>query len=146
MKCTVTYHDRPAGPGVKPFGTKGDDSFIRRILLDRKLLTHTTNTIAPIVYEIRNAKTDISLRRASTTLLDNRFGQTRIRAGVHQTVSAIVKTMEIDEQFSFFTRKGRSEIGDWNMVKLSVRLNTSGASGSAASALPNHSSALLNFQ
>jgi hypothetical protein len=58
---------------------------------------HATNIIAAIVYEISNAKTDISLRRASTTPWENRFGQTRIGAGVHQTVAAIVKTMEIDE-------------------------------------------------
>jgi hypothetical protein len=64
-------------------------------------LVHDTNTIAAIVYEISNAKTDISLRRASTTLLENRFAQTRIRTAAHQTVSTIVKTMEIDEAVKF---------------------------------------------
>jgi DNA helicase IV len=97
----VTYHDRPAGLGIKPFGTKGGDPATRRILFDRKLLMHATNTIAAIVYKISNVKTDMSLRRASTTPLENRFGQTRIRAGVHQTVSAIVKIMEIDEAVKF---------------------------------------------
>jgi hypothetical protein len=101
MKCTVAYHDRPAGPGIQPFGTKGGDPATRRILFDRKLLMHATNTIAAIVYEISNAKTFISLRRALTNPLENRFGQTRIHAGVHQTVSAIVKTMEIDEAVKF---------------------------------------------
>jgi hypothetical protein len=101
MKCTVTYHDRPAGPGTKFFGMKSGDPATRRILFDRKLLTHATNTIAAIVYEISNVKTDISLRRVSTTPLENRFGQTRMRAGVHQTVSAIVKTMETDEVIKF---------------------------------------------
>jgi hypothetical protein len=62
---------------------------------------HATNTIAAIVYEISNGKTDISLRRASTTPWENRFRQTRIRAGVHHTVSAIVKTMEIGETVKF---------------------------------------------
>jgi hypothetical protein len=62
---------------------------------------HTTDTIAAIVYEIRNAKTDISFRRASTTPLENRFGRTRIRVSVHETVSEIVKTMEIDEAVQF---------------------------------------------
>jgi hypothetical protein len=36
MKCTVVYHDRPAGPGMKSFGTKGGDPATRRILFDRK--------------------------------------------------------------------------------------------------------------
>jgi hypothetical protein len=97
----MTYHDRPAGSGIKPFGTKGSDSATRRILFDRKLLMRATNTIAATVYEISNAKTDISLRRASTTPLENRFGQTVIPAGVHQTVSTIVKTIEIDESIKF---------------------------------------------
>jgi hypothetical protein len=71
---------------------------------------HAANTTAVIVYEINNAKTDISLRLAFTTPLENRFGQTRIRAGVHQTVSAIVKTMEIDEavKFLYSERAGRN--------------------------------------
>jgi hypothetical protein len=72
MKCTVTYHDRPAGPRIKLFGTKGGDPATRRILFDRKFFMHATNTIAAIVYEISNAKTDISLRRASTAALENR--------------------------------------------------------------------------
>jgi hypothetical protein len=101
MKCTVTYHDRPTGPGIKPFRTKGGDPATRRILFDRKLLMHLTSTIAAIVYEISNAKTDISLRRASITPLENRFGQTRIRTCVHHTVPAIVKAMEIDEAVKF---------------------------------------------
>jgi hypothetical protein len=100
MKCTVAYHDQPA-PEIKPFGTKGGDPATRRILFDFKLLMHATNTIAAIVYETSNPKTDISLRRASITPLENRFGQTRIRASVHQTVSAIVKIMEIDEAVKF---------------------------------------------
>jgi hypothetical protein len=62
---------------------------------------HATNTIAAIICEISHAKTDIPLRRASTTPSENRLGQTRTRAGVHQTVSAIVKTMEIDEAVKF---------------------------------------------
>jgi hypothetical protein len=107
MKCTVTYRDRPAGPGNKPFGTKGGDPATRRILFDRKLLMHPTNTIAAIVYEISNAKTNISLRRASTIPLENRFGQTKIRAGVHQAMSAIVKTWETDEAVRFlYSRRG----------------------------------------
>jgi hypothetical protein len=101
IKCTVTYHDWPAGSGIKPFGTKGGEPDTRRILFDRKLMMHATNTIAAVVYEIRNAKPDISLRRDSTTPLENRFGQITIIAGVHQKVSAIIKTMEIDEAVKF---------------------------------------------
>jgi hypothetical protein len=101
MKCTATYHDRPAEHGINLFRTNGGDSATRRNLFDRKLLMHATNTIAVIVYEISNAKTDISLRRASTIPLENRFGQTKTRSGIHQTVSAIVKIMKIDEAVTF---------------------------------------------
>jgi hypothetical protein len=97
----VTYQDRPAGPGIKPFGTTGGDPATRCILFDCKLLMHVTNPIAAIASEISNAKTDISLWRASTTPLENRFGQTRIRSRVHQTVSGIAETMEIDEAVKF---------------------------------------------
>jgi hypothetical protein len=86
---------------IKPFGTKGGDPATRRILFDRKLLMHATNTVVEIGYEISNAKTDFSLRRASTAPLENRVGQTRIRAAVHQTVSVIVKIMKIDEAVEF---------------------------------------------
>jgi hypothetical protein len=71
MKCTVTYHNRPAAPGIKPFGTKGGDPSTRRILFDHKLLMHATDTITAIVYEISNAKTNILLPRASTAPLEN---------------------------------------------------------------------------
>jgi hypothetical protein len=59
---------------------------------------------------------------------------------------AIVKTMEIDEAVKFLYSQRAGTIGDWNMAKLSVRLKTLRASGSATSSLPNHSSALLDFQ
>jgi hypothetical protein len=101
MKCTVTYHDRPAGPGIKSFGMKGGDPATRRILFHRKLLTHAINIIDEIVQEISNAKSDISVRRTSTTPLENRFGQTGMRDGVRQIMSAIVKTMEIDRALKF---------------------------------------------
>jgi hypothetical protein len=101
MKCTVTYHDQPAGVGIKPFGTKSDDPRVRRILFDRKLLMHATNSIEAIVNEIHSAKTDISLRRISTSPVENRFGVTRMHAGVHQNVLEIVKTMDIDEAVKF---------------------------------------------
>jgi hypothetical protein len=43
------------------------------------------------------------------------------------------KPWKLTTQSNLFTRKGRSKIGEWNMRKLSVRLNTLRASGSAAS-------------
>jgi hypothetical protein len=36
MECTVTYHNRPVGRGIKPFGAKGGDPATRRILFDCK--------------------------------------------------------------------------------------------------------------
>jgi hypothetical protein len=93
----LTYHDRRFGVGVKAFGRKGDGPAVRRIMFDRKLLMHATNTISAIVYEIGSARTDISLQRISTICLEKRFGVTRMHAGVHQTLCGIRKTMEIDE-------------------------------------------------
>jgi hypothetical protein len=101
MKCMITYQDRPIGPGMTAFGKKGDSPAVRRVLFDRKLLMHTTNSIVAIVNEISSAKTEISLRRISTSPLENKFGVTRIHAGVHQTLSEILKTMEIDEAVKF---------------------------------------------
>jgi hypothetical protein len=62
------------------------------------LLIHDTNSIAGILYEIRNAPqgTKISLQRLSTVPLEKRFGMTRMHAGRHQTLGAIIKTMEVD--------------------------------------------------
>jgi hypothetical protein len=73
---------RSARWGIKPFGTKSDDPRVRRILFDRQLLMHATNSIDAIVNEIHSAKTDISLRRISTSRVENRFGVTRMHADV----------------------------------------------------------------
>jgi hypothetical protein len=135
-----------AGPGIKPFGTKSGDPATRRILVDRKLLMHATNIITAIVYEISNAKTDISLRRASTAPLENRFGQTRIRAGVHQTVSAIVKTMKTGEAVKFLYSQRAVKNRRLEYGQIVSPLEYLKGSGSAVSSMPNHPSALLDFQ
>jgi hypothetical protein len=46
---------------------------------------------------------DISLRRVSTSLLEKNFGVARMYAGVHQTMSEILKTMEIDHDVKFLS-------------------------------------------
>jgi hypothetical protein len=58
---------------------------------------HATNSIGEILYEIKIAKKPISLQRISTTPVERRFGRTRMHAGVHQTMSGLVKAMEQDE-------------------------------------------------
>jgi hypothetical protein len=107
---------------------------------------HATNTIAAIVYEISNAKTDLSLRRVSTTPLENRFDQTRIRPGFHQKVSAIVKTMEIDEAVKFLYSQRAVKNRRLEYGKIVSPLEYIKAYSSAASSMPSHSSALLDFQ
>jgi hypothetical protein len=101
MKCTLTYHDRRFGVGVKAFGKKGDGPAVRCLTFDRRLLMHATNPISAIVYEISSARTGISFQRISTICLEKRFGGTRRHAGIHQTLCGILKTMEIDEAMKF---------------------------------------------
>jgi hypothetical protein len=101
MRIRVTYRNRPTGPGVKPFGRKKSGPAQRRLLFDDKLLMHATNSLAGIMYEIKIAVKPISLRRISTTPVENRFGRTRMHAGVHQTMADLIKTMENDEVMNF---------------------------------------------
>jgi hypothetical protein len=65
------------------------------------LLIHATNTIAGIVYEIKLARTPISLQRISPVPVEKKFGKTRMHACVHQTVVELVKIMENDEAMPF---------------------------------------------
>jgi hypothetical protein len=97
----ATYESCQTGPGVKPFGRKNDGPTVRRLLFDRKLVMHATNTIAGIVYEIRKATKPISLQRASTVPVEKKSEKIRMHAGVHQTVVGLVKTMEADEAMQF---------------------------------------------
>jgi hypothetical protein len=97
MKITVTYRTHPVGPGITAFGWKKAGPQQRRLLFDRKLLMHTTDSISGIVYEIKKAKKPISLQRVSTVPVERRFGRTRMHAGVHQTLTKLVETMEVDE-------------------------------------------------
>jgi hypothetical protein len=104
MTCLETYELRPCGPGMSAFGTKKqnrDERAIRRTLFDRDLLMHASNSIAAIVFEIRIAKGELSLQRISTVPLEKKFGVTRMHARTHQTLSAIVKTMAVDEAMKF---------------------------------------------
>jgi hypothetical protein len=65
------------------------------MLFDQKLLVRATNSIAGIVYEIRNASvgTKISLQHISTVPVEKKFGVTRMNAGRHHTLSSVIKTM-----------------------------------------------------
>jgi hypothetical protein len=101
MKCMITYCRLPSGRGIKAFGKKTDAPRDRRIMFDRKLLIHATNSIEGLYYEVATAKTDVSLQRASTVPVEKRFGKTRMHAGGHQDMSGIVKTLEIDEAVKF---------------------------------------------
>jgi hypothetical protein len=70
-------------------------------MFDYKLLIHATNTTAGIMYEIKLARTPISIQRISTVPVGRKFGKTRIHAGVHSTVVEFIKTMEDDEAMQF---------------------------------------------
>jgi hypothetical protein len=83
MKIRVTYESRPVGPGVKSFGRRAAGPKERRLLFDDKLPIHATNTTAGIVYEIKRARTPISLQQISAVPVEKKFGKTRMHAGVH---------------------------------------------------------------
>jgi hypothetical protein len=53
------------------------------------------------VFEIKLARTPISLQRISTVRVEKKFGKTRMHAGVHQTVVDLIMTMENDEAMQF---------------------------------------------
>jgi hypothetical protein len=55
------------------------------------LLIHATDTIVGIVYEIKLARTPISLQRISFVPVEKKFAETRMHAGVHQMVVELVK-------------------------------------------------------
>jgi hypothetical protein len=82
MTCLDTYETSELGPGMSPFRQKKGTTMTRRTLFDQKLLVHATNSIAGILYEIRNASvgTKISLRRISTVPVGKKFGVTRMHA------------------------------------------------------------------
>jgi hypothetical protein len=101
MKIRVTYGPRPAGPGVKPFRRKAARPKERRLMFDYKLLIHATNIITGIVYQIKLARTPISLQRISTVPMEKKSGKTKMHEGVHQTVVELIKTMLDDEAMQF---------------------------------------------
>jgi hypothetical protein len=101
QKIRVTDPSRTVGPGVKPFGRKAAGLKERRFMFDYKLLIHPTNAIARIVYEIKPARTPISLQQISTAPVEKKFGKTRMHATVHQAVIGLVKTIEDDGTMQF---------------------------------------------
>jgi hypothetical protein len=117
MQFMASYESSQTGPGVKLFGRKNDGLKVRRLLFDRKLVMHATNTIAGIVYEIKKATKPISLQRASTVPVGEKFGKIRMHAGVHQTVVELVKTMELMKLCNVFISKTRSKTCGLHTVK-----------------------------
>jgi hypothetical protein len=67
------------------------------------LLIHATNSIAGILYEIRNAPQGIkiSLQWLSTVPVEKNFGVTIMHRGRHQTLAAIITTTEIGAAMKF---------------------------------------------
>jgi hypothetical protein len=116
MKIMVTSESRPVRPRVKLFGRKAAGPKERRLMSYSKLLIHTTNTIAEIACEIKLARTPISLQRISTVPVEQKFGETRIHADVHQTVVELVKRMK---PCNLFMSKTRSKTGDLHRAKQS---------------------------
>jgi hypothetical protein len=84
---------------MSPFGKKEGTNITRRTLFDQKLFVHAINSIARILYEIRKVPvgTKMSLQLISTVSVKKKFGVTRMYARRYQTLSTIIKTMQIDE-------------------------------------------------
>jgi hypothetical protein len=66
-------------------------------MFDYKLLTHVTNIIAEIIYEIKLVRTPISLQQISIVPAKKKFGETGRHASVHQTVVGLIKTMMMED-------------------------------------------------
>jgi hypothetical protein len=70
-------------------------------MFDSKLLIHATNNITVIVYEIKLARTPISLQRISIVPVEKKFDETRMHADIHQTVVGLIKTKKNDQAMQF---------------------------------------------
>jgi hypothetical protein len=89
----------------EPFGQKKTPDATRGSLFDQKLLVHATNSVAGILYEIRNAPqgTPISFQQLLTVSLEKKFSASRMHAGRHSMLDAIFKTMEVDAVRKFIS-------------------------------------------
>jgi hypothetical protein len=70
-------------------------------MFDRKRLMYLTKTIAGIRNEIRTGSGEILLQKFATVPLEKLFDITRLHAKTHQTMTEILKTMEIDQAMGF---------------------------------------------
>jgi hypothetical protein len=70
-------------------------------MFDRKLLMHAMNAITGLFDEIRTVSAEILLQRLATVPLEKLFGITRLHAKTHQTMTGILKTMEINQAMRF---------------------------------------------
>jgi hypothetical protein len=86
-------------------GRKGASDSCRHLMRDRKPLIRATNTIAGILYEIRNGSGEISLQRLTTVPLEKLFGITRLHAKTHQTMTDILKAMRFVDNHKVKNRR-----------------------------------------
>jgi hypothetical protein len=91
-----------------------------RCMFDRNMVMHAINTINAVVVVLEekewNTK-DLWLQRFGTVPVEKLFGRTRLHAGTHQTISAIVRVMERDQELKFgtdehFTPEKRKSYGE----------------------------------
>jgi hypothetical protein len=90
-----------------------------RCMFDRKMLMHGINTINAVLCVMDDKEwntKDMSLQRFGTVPVEKKFGRTRLHAGVHQTMSGIIGTMERDEEMGLqdadFTAAKRQAYGE----------------------------------
>jgi hypothetical protein len=91
----VGYRDGEVEENLTQFGNLRNP-LSRRQLFDQKLLIHGINTIVALLHFIKSSNGEIYLDRIGTAPLEKKFGMTRLHARTHQTMSSILKTMEID--------------------------------------------------
>jgi hypothetical protein len=92
---------RGLGQNVSEFVKRDGAKTSVRCLFDRRLVIHAINTVSTIIYEMIIAEGTISLQRLGTVCVEKLFGVTRLHAGTHQTVSAMLGTMEHDQAMKF---------------------------------------------
>jgi hypothetical protein len=74
-----------------------------------------------IVYEIKLARTAISLQPISTVRVEKKCGETRVHASIHQMVIELVKTMAYDESMQFIYVQDQVKISGLHTAKRSRR-------------------------
>jgi hypothetical protein len=97
MQCALTSRNSALGLERIIFAKRASPDSARRVLFDRKVLMHVTNTLNGIISEVQNARKPISLQRITNVPLEKLFGMTRPHAHIQRTMENVIRQIEVDQ-------------------------------------------------